>query len=225
MERNAELRITFLIRKLGRRGAHGPKASSPPRSRLCCVLPANPGAGCCTYAVVQLLLQAGLRVSEAALLRIEDLDIRERQGSVRIRGKGEKEPHVPLNVTARRALQAYLDERGETATQDPVFLSDTGAALSVRSVQTLVSELARRATLRGVTIGIQSRAFQDRPLDERKSTSWPPLLRLRCPARQSFRTSVRGARLCVASSPMPGSLGLRCRGRPSGGSRGRRSGR
>jgi integrase len=39
------------------------------------------------YAVVQLLLQAGLRVSEAAALRIEDLEIRERQGEVRIRAR------------------------------------------------------------------------------------------------------------------------------------------
>lgn len=98
------------------------------------------------YAVVQLLLQAGLRVSEAAALRIEDLEIRERQGKVRIRGKGNKEQYLPLNATARRALQTYLDER-ETGTQDPVFLSDTGAALSVRSIQFLISELARRARI------------------------------------------------------------------------------
>ena len=91
------------------------------------------------YAVVQLLLQAGLRVSEAAALRIEDLEIRERQGKVRIRGKGNKERYVPLNATARRALQTYLDEREETGTQDPVFLSDTGALLSVRSIQSLIS--------------------------------------------------------------------------------------
>src|SRR6202034_1806868 len=52
------------------------------------------------YAVVQLLLQAGLRVSEAAALRIEDLEIRERQGKVRICGKGNKERYVPLNTTA-----------------------------------------------------------------------------------------------------------------------------
>jgi site-specific recombinase XerD len=70
---------------------------------------------------VQLLLQAGLRVSEAAALRIKDLEIRERQGKVRIRGKGDKERCVPLNATARRALQTYLDEREETGTQDPVF--------------------------------------------------------------------------------------------------------
>lgn len=104
------------------------------------------------YAVVQLLLQAGLRVSEAAAARIDDLEIRERQGKVRIHGKGNRERHVPLNTTARRALQAYLDERGDTGTQDPVFLSDTGAALSVRSIQSLISELARRAHITRIPV-------------------------------------------------------------------------
>jgi len=104
------------------------------------------------YAVVQLSLQAGLRVSEAAALRIEDLEIRERQGNVRIRGKGNKERHVPLNTTARRALQAYLGERGETSLQDPVFLADTGAALSVHSVQSLITELARRAHITRIPV-------------------------------------------------------------------------
>jgi site-specific recombinase XerD len=104
------------------------------------------------YAVVQLLLQAGLRVSEAAALRLQDLEIRERQGKVHIRGKGNKERYVPLNATARRALQTYLDEREKTGTQDPVFLSDTGAALSVRSIQSLISELARRAGITRIAV-------------------------------------------------------------------------
>jgi len=104
------------------------------------------------YAVVQILLQAGLRVSEAAGLRIEDLQIRERQGKVHIRGKGNKERDVPLNTTARRALQAYLDDRGETGLQDPVFLADTGATLSVRSIQSLITELARRARITRIPV-------------------------------------------------------------------------
>ena len=99
------------------------------------------------YAVVQLLLQAGLRVSEAAALRLEDLEIHERQGRVHIRGKENKERYVPLNATARRALHAYLDAREATGTQDPVFLSETGTALSIRSIQSLITELARRAHL------------------------------------------------------------------------------
>ena len=99
------------------------------------------------YAVVQLLLQAGLRVSEAAALGLGDLEIHERQGRVHICGKGNKERYVPLNATARRALHAYLDARKEAGTQDPVFLSETGTALSVRSIQSLITELARRAHL------------------------------------------------------------------------------
>jgi site-specific recombinase XerD len=104
------------------------------------------------YAVLQLFLQAGLRVSEAAAVRTGDLDIRERQGTVHIRGKGNKERDVPLNTTARRALQAYLDERGETGLHDPVFLADTGAALSVRSIQSLITELARRARIARIPV-------------------------------------------------------------------------
>jgi site-specific recombinase XerD len=104
------------------------------------------------YAVVQLLLQAGLRVSEAAALRLEDLEIHERQGRVHIRGKGNKERSVPLNATARRAFHAYLDAREQAGTQDPVFLSETGTALSVRSIQSLITELARRAHLSRIPV-------------------------------------------------------------------------
>ncbi len=104
------------------------------------------------YALLQLLLQAGLRVSEAAALRIEDLEIRERHGKVRTHGKGNKERYVPLNATARRALQAYLDEREETSLHDPLFLSDTGTRWSVRAMQWLITQLARRAHLTRIPV-------------------------------------------------------------------------
>ena len=49
------------------------------------------GLGKRNYALTQLMLQTGLRVSEAAHLRVSDLVLRERAGSVRIRqGKGRK---------------------------------------------------------------------------------------------------------------------------------------
>ncbi|HYY29720.1 MAG TPA: tyrosine-type recombinase/integrase [Chthoniobacterales bacterium] len=66
------------------------------------------------YALVQLMLQAGLRVGEVAALSVADVRIRERSGIVRIRqGKGRKEREVPLNATARRALGLYLEFRGK----------------------------------------------------------------------------------------------------------------
>lgn len=63
-------------------------------------------------ALVTLLLQTGLRVSEACKLALEDIDLGERKGLLRIReGKGQKERVVPLNSDARRALQVYLAGR------------------------------------------------------------------------------------------------------------------
>jgi integrase/recombinase XerC len=47
------------------------------------------------YAVVQMLLQTGLRVSEVALLKVTDATLSERRGEVSVRlGKGEKERTV-----------------------------------------------------------------------------------------------------------------------------------
>ena len=80
------------------------------------------------YAVVQFLLQTGLRISEAAALCTADLKLRERTGSVRVRqGKGRKEREVPLNASARRALRTYLEPRGALPPEAPLFLSGAAA--------------------------------------------------------------------------------------------------
>jgi integrase/recombinase XerC len=98
------------------------------------------------YALVQILLQAGLRVSEVAALRIGDVVLRERAGSVKVRqGKKGKQREIPLNTSARRGLSAYLETRQSRRSQDYLFISESGAGLSVRSIQSVVSELARRA--------------------------------------------------------------------------------
>jgi site-specific recombinase XerC len=45
-------------------------------------------------------------------LRVDNVTINERSGSLRIRqGKGLKAREVPLNAAARRAVRAYLDTR------------------------------------------------------------------------------------------------------------------
>jgi integrase/recombinase XerC len=68
------------------------------------------------YALVQLMLQTGVRVGEAAALHVADITISDRSGSVRIRqGKGIKARDVPLNATARRALRTYVNTRASGA--------------------------------------------------------------------------------------------------------------
>ncbi len=55
------------------------------------------------YALVQVLLQTGMRIGECAALDYEDISFGERSGSVLIRaGKGNKARAVPLNTSARQ---------------------------------------------------------------------------------------------------------------------------
>lgn len=58
-------------------------------------------------AILETFYGAGLRVSELAHLRLEDLHLDERY--LRCIGKGNKERVVPVNDTARDALRRYMD--------------------------------------------------------------------------------------------------------------------
>ena len=101
------------------------------------------------YTLVQLMLQAGLRVGEVAALQLGDVSLHERSGVVRIRhGKGLRARDVPLNATARRALKHALDQRHALAVGDPLFVSSRGGAMPVRSIQAVITALARRARLK-----------------------------------------------------------------------------
>lgn len=76
------------------------------------------------YALVQLLVQTGLRIGEVSALRHADIELRERTGMLRVRdGKGRKEREVPLNATARRALRQYLAQRPTAGAESWLFLS------------------------------------------------------------------------------------------------------
>jgi integrase/recombinase XerD len=61
----------------------------------------------CERALVELLYSSGLRISEAANLRVEDIAWRERIITVR-NGKGGKDRIVPFGEKAASALKAYL---------------------------------------------------------------------------------------------------------------------
>jgi len=105
------------------------------------------------YALVQLMLQAGLRVGEVAALRVADITMNDRSGSVRIRqGKGLKARDVPLNATGRRALKQHLDQRGAPGKTAALFVSSRETAMPVRTIQAVIASVARRARLTRVPV-------------------------------------------------------------------------
>ncbi len=65
-------------------------------------------------AIVKLILDAGLRVGEIIQLRMSDLFLDGRKGSVVVReGNGTKRREIPLNAGARKAILDYLRVRPE----------------------------------------------------------------------------------------------------------------
>jgi len=96
-------------------------------------------------ALLELIYSSGLRVSEAAALDLEDLDLRE--GMVRVLGKRRKERLVPVGRKALRALRSYLDERPRLAKDESraLFLNRSGGRLSDRGIRRIVVREARRA--------------------------------------------------------------------------------
>jgi len=73
-------------------------------------------------AILRVMLQAGLRVSELLRLRVEDIDFAER--CLLIQGKGEQQRLVPLTRNTEGALKAYLAVRIPSAdTVEELFLN------------------------------------------------------------------------------------------------------
>jgi len=99
-------------------------------------------------ALLNLLLYTGLRVSEAAALRVEDVVLNERSGKVIVRaGKGRKYREVPLHREARETLRAYLEVRCapcDPAPCDHLFVGQRGP-LGVRGIQMRLRALGEAA--------------------------------------------------------------------------------
>ena len=110
---------------------------------------ADDPAGVRDRAILELLYDCGLRVSELTGLDIERVDLEGLQ--VRVIGKGNKERRVPMTEEARERLHRYLSgPRREWSSGKPqaaVFLSQRGKRLARESVYRLVRDWAAAAGL------------------------------------------------------------------------------
>jgi len=94
------------------------------------------------YALLQLLIHTGIRVSKLIAIRIPELDLEHKM--LTIHGTGSRERMIPLEKKALHALQSYLVVRPKTA--DPhLFLNYQGQGLSIGGVRKMVEKYARSA--------------------------------------------------------------------------------
>jgi integrase/recombinase XerD len=109
--------------------------------RLVTAVNLNAKNGLRDLAIVQLLLQCGLRVNEVHNLCIDDVAINKKDGRIRVRDeKTRSERILPLNASARNAFKKYLAMRGDTAGIEPLFLSQHGERLAIKSIKHLAKK-------------------------------------------------------------------------------------
>ncbi len=112
-------------------------------------VPTNNWAGLRNRAALELLYGCGLRVSEAATLKISQIYLND--GFVRVFGKGSKERLVPLGEVVAQCIMDYLEQRpipDENRFSDILLLNKAGAPLSRVSIFKIVKKAASDAGIR-----------------------------------------------------------------------------
>lgn len=115
-------------------------------------------------AIIQMMLGAGLRISEAASLKMADIQLNDRSGWVYVRtGKGMKPRSIPFSVHVREAMQAYLKARPAQDEED-LFIGQRGP-LSEWGIHAIVKKYAYQARLEGVTAHTLRHSFAKNLVD------------------------------------------------------------
>lgn len=112
--------------------------------------PAHTPAGVRDRAILELFYGAGLRASELAGLRLQDVFLPEQMVRV-VSGKGGKERYVPFGGPARAALERYVQWARahfvKPKTGSALFLSNRGRAISRKTLWAMLQTVARRSGL------------------------------------------------------------------------------
>lgn len=109
-------------------------------------------------AIIELILQTGIKLSEMAQLTTSDVQLParidrepENTGSLTIHGKGRKNRIVPLNYKACQALKRWLSVRPEAETSS-LFVTKFRLPLGPRTIQNIVFKYRKAAGIKGARV-------------------------------------------------------------------------
>lgn len=105
--------------------------------------------------IIVLMLHTGLRAREVRTLTRSQVKLGKRTGSLQVLGKRNKYREIPLNATARTALEEYdplLRKQTQGADPTPLFLSaKTRGRLTERGLGYLIKKYAARAHVQAIS--------------------------------------------------------------------------
>lgn len=100
-------------------------------------------------AIVELMLQAGLRIKEIENLKLENI----KDNEIFIESyESHTSRSVPFNNSSKSALKKYLDEGRYTSKSKNVFVTKTGRHLLARNIRSLLNRYFDKADIKGVKV-------------------------------------------------------------------------
>src|SRR3989304_3494807 len=105
-------------------------------------------------AIIEVLLQTGIRIGELSNLRTDDVFYSEgaKEGNLFVRAlENRPERTIPLNKAAEAALKRYLQVRPKT-TNKTLFVTKTGRPLLVRNIRTAIDRYYKKAGISGAKV-------------------------------------------------------------------------
>ncbi|MGB9832950.1 MAG: tyrosine-type recombinase/integrase [Caldisericum exile] len=120
-------------------------------------------------ALIELLINTGIRVSELVSLTVQDIHLTERNGSqnysyIVIRnGKGSKYREIPLNSQVKKALEEYLAIRPSSS--DRIFIGQRGP-LRREAVDKIIKKYCRMAGIEEISAHVLRHTFCTRLVAE-----------------------------------------------------------
>lgn len=101
-----------------------------------------------TYALVEILLQTGVKIGELANLRQNDVTA----DGLHIAKYGKTpERDVPLNKAVRKAIEDYIKVRGQSE-DDHLFITRTGHPLLIRNIRQIITRCFREVGIENATV-------------------------------------------------------------------------
>ena len=101
-----------------------------------------------TYALVEILLQTGVKIGELANIRINDI----KDASLFIRSYGKTpERNIPLNKVVKKAVDNYFKVR-PSSKDDHLFITRTGHSLLIRNIRQIISRCFREIGIENATV-------------------------------------------------------------------------
>ncbi len=102
-----------------------------------------------TYALVEILLQTGMKIGELAGLKVVDI----KDSTIYITQYGKTPARdIPLNKAVKKSIDSYLKERSDETKDNHLFTTRTGHPLLIRNIRQIISRCFREVGIEKATV-------------------------------------------------------------------------